>query len=594
MRLADPGRRAAISRVLFGIAFASAIAAVLLVLTGGFTIHPFGLRLSAHGALRPALLCLLSSTLAVRLLPEQRQAQIVGAAEHRMRALLPWIAVIASVTVLALGVRYGARAAGGGDSYGYVSEATLWRQGSLHVPSGAVPDAPWPNAPWTFAPAGYRPAGSDTLVPTYAPGLPILMALSQLAFGACGPYLVNPVCAAALVLLTYGLGARLSGRVTGAVAAAAIASSPAVLFMTMFPMSDVPAAAFWAAALLAACRGTLTGGAISGVLSGIAITVRPNLTPLAVAPALIAAWLTSGRTIQDRLRTTTVFACACAPFILFIAWLNNDLYGSPFQSGYGNTASLFAAAHIADNLARFHKWLWETQGALLFVFPIAVWTRGPEPSALALRRMLLMFIAVVVACYAGYTPFDAWWYLRFVLPAFPVVFALASDVVWSGTQRFGTRVRVVAMIAFACVLVDRGVTQARERGVFSIGIGEQKYADVGRYVGAALPENAIVLAVQHSGSIRYYARRRTLQWEWLDGEWLDRAIEHLRRSGFEPYLVLEESELAAFRQRFASQRAVSLIDRVPKARHARGVRVYGTGAVATATPDVIPHTTGCE
>jgi hypothetical protein len=364
--------------------------------------------------------------------------------------------------------------------------------------------------------------------------------------------------------------------------------------MSMFPMSDVPAAAFWSGALLLAARGTFPGAAAAGFIAGAAITIRPNLAPLVLGPAIIAARLAAGESTQRVLRTTMAFAGACAPFVIFIAWLNHDLYGSPLQSGYGDTASLFAAAHLAPNLTRFPHWLWETQGPLLFVFPLAALISGPGPSSLALRRILLLFIVVVIACYAGYTPFDAWWYLRFLLPAFPVVFVLAADVVWWGTERFGTRTRVVATVAFACILVDYGVTQARERGAFVIGVGEQKYADVGRYVAAALPENAVLLAVQHSGSIRYYAHRRTLQWEWLDGGWLDRAIEQLRRSGFEPYLVLEEWELAPFRQRFGSQRAVALVDREPKAVHSRGVRVYGTGAAPPTAPDVIPSTAGCE
>jgi hypothetical protein len=367
-----------------------------------------------------------------------------------------------------------------------------------------------------------------------------------------------------------------------------------LLLMSMFPMSDVAGAALWTAALLLASRTAWAAHAAAGVVSGIAITVRPNLAPLAVVPALIAASSATGAGVRPAVRAVLVFASACLPFVLFIAWLNNDLYGSPLLSGYGDATSLFAAAHIGANAVRFPRWLWDTQGPLLFAFPLAAWIRGPKPSGRALRRMLLVFVAGVFACYLGYTPFNAWWYLRFVLPALPVMFVLAADVAWCGTRRFGTRAQIAATVIVACVAVDYGLTPARQRGAFAIGDGEQKYADVGRYVAANLPVNAVVLAVQHSGSIRYYAQRRTLQWEWLDGAWLDRAIEHLRGAGFEPYLVLEEFELAAFRERFASQRGVAFVDRPPQAIHSRGVRIFGTGPVPTGAPRVIPHTTGCE
>ena len=594
MQPADERRRHAISRLLFALAIAAAAAAVLLGATGGFTIRPFGVRVSAHGALRPALLALLAAAVALRWLPAERQVQLLARWRHLTDRLLPVSAVFAATTVLVLGLTFGARVAGGSDGYGYVSEARLWLGGNLHVPSALVTDAPWPNAEWTFAPLGYRPADGHTVVPTYAPGVPLLMALFRTTLGSCGPYLVNPVCAAVLVLLAYGLGVRVSGPVTGAIAALSVASSPTLLFMSMFAMSDVPAAAFWTGAVLLACRSTRSSAAGSGLAAGIAITMRPNLAPLALGPALIAVWPMIRQDSRDAWRRLFVFGGACLPFVLFIALLNNRLYGSPFQSGYGDTAALFSAGHVPANFVRFPRWLWQTQGPLIFIFPAAMGIRSPGPSRLVLRRMLVAFVVLVFICYLWYTPFDAWWYLRFVLPAFPVMFVLAADVVWWGTRRFGSRARIVAAVVFAWVTIDYGITQARDRGAFEIGTGEQKYADVGRYVAGALPRNAVVFTVQHSGSIRYYSGRAIVQWEWMEGAWLDRAIEYLRASGFEPFVILEQSEMPVFRERFASQHSVGLIDRAPLAVHSRGVYIYGTSATAAAPPVTVPHTTGCE
>jgi hypothetical protein len=588
-------RRATLARLLFALSLASGAAALMLAATGGFTVRPYGIRISAHGSLRPMLLALLLAALSLRCLPHARQAQIVARGEDLLFRWLPAVALVASAAILALGVTLGTRAAGGSDGYGYVSEAQLWLAGDLHVHQDFVADVPWPNAEWTFAPLGYRPADGHTLVPTYPPGAPLLMALLTTAFGRCGPYLLNPICGALLVLLAYALGVRVSGRVTGAMAALSVASSPTVLFMSMWPMSDVPAAAFWTLSLLLACGRTWRAAAAAGVATGVAVAIRPNLAPLACFPLLMLAWPLR-RSPRQALWRGLTFGAACLPFVLFITWLNSDLYGSPLQSGYGEASSIFDSRNTLANLVRYPRWLWETQGPLPFLFPLAALIPGrPGEPPRWLRCVLVGFVAAVWACYLWYEPFDAWWYLRFVLPAFPVMFVLAADAVWRGAQRFGRRVRIVTAVVFVGVMMDYGLTQARARAAFGIGVGEQKYADVGRYVAHELPDNAVVFTMQHSGSVRYYSQRRTIQWQWLAPEWLDRAIDYLRGAGFEPYFVLEAWEVPRFREHFGSQQSVAVLDRPALAAHSRGVYIYATrSGDQHATPRAIPHTAGCE
>ena len=78
------------------------------------------------------------------------------------------------------------------------------------------------------------------------------MALALAVFGACGPFLVSPVFAALFVWLTFRLGTRAGGPTAGLVAALLVSTSPVVLFQTVWPMSDVPAAAVWTGAALVA------------------------------------------------------------------------------------------------------------------------------------------------------------------------------------------------------------------------------------------------------------------------------------------------------------------------------------------------------
>jgi hypothetical protein len=152
----------------------------------------------------------------------------------------------------------------------------------------------------------------------------------------------------------------------------------------------------------------------------------------------------------------------------------------------------------------------------------------------------------------------------------------------------------VVTLAVVLISAEYAITQVRTRAVLEIADGEQKYADVGRFVSTQLPANAIVLADLHSGSVRYYSGRTTIRYEWLDPEWLDRAMTYLAMSGFEPYLVLENSEVPRFRARFAGQTSVTLVDRPPIASYSRGVFIYSTGKVGGGAPLPIPRTTGCQ
>jgi 4-amino-4-deoxy-L-arabinose transferase-like glycosyltransferase len=391
------------------------------------------------------------------------------------------------------------------------------------------------------------------------------MVLFSIVFGANGGYFVSPVCGAALVLLTYALGVRLSGPIVGAIAALCVACSPTVLFLTLSTMSDIPVAAFWAASVLIAARRTTPAAFGSAVAAGIAIVIRPNLVFAAIIPLLIAAWPFPDRSVAAALRRAVTFGLACAPFALFIAWLFNDLYGSPLRSGYGANEELFKLEHVRPNLGLYPRWLWETQGPLVFLFLLGPFVAARRSIRSPLRWLFAAFVAVIVVPYLLYYSFDAWWYLRFLLPAFPFVFILAADAIWNGTERLGQDRRNLATALFTLVMLFFGASYTWQRDVLSAGRGEEKYADVGRYLDQVLPKNAVVYSLQHSGSIRHYTRRLTLRYDLLERNWLDGSIEYMEQIGYEPFIVLDYWEVPRFAERFASQKYVAIVAEEPRA-----------------------------
>ena len=89
-------------------------------------------------------------------------------------------------------------------------------------------------------------------------------------------------------------------------------------------------------------------------------------------------------------------------------------------------------------------------------------------------------------------------------------------------------------------------------GVFPPGEGERRYATIAEIVAQHTEPESVVITLQHAGSIRYYAGRETIRFDALDERWLDRAVEWLHQQGRPAYFLLEDADLAVFRQRFGA------------------------------------------
>jgi hypothetical protein len=604
-------RRRRTGYLVLSCAALAATAAVSAAVSGGFRFHVFGIPVSARGEHRAALVALVLALTGYVLLDRERALtrslggtlRTAAVRFHswtirRAAVLLAIVVLVAAAAVFWVGVRYGVRSAGGADSSGYVSQSILWREGTLRIRQDIAATAPWPNAGGTFAPLGYKPVAGHTLVPVYAPGLPLLMAAAEIVVGSCGPYYVGPLCAAILVWSTYVLGVRLAGHAPGTMAALAIAASPTMLFMSMSAMSDVPAAAFWTASLALATGRSAGATVASGAAAGIAITIRPNLAPLALFPMLIAVWPSMRAGRASAVRPGLLFAVACAPGALLVGWVFNHLYGSPFESGYGPAATLYKLEYFAANIVRYPRWLWETQTPFAFLFvltPLLIWRRPERRGATVWP--LLGFTGATFAAYLFYEPFNAWWFLRFLLPAFAPILVLSFAVAWWTAARWPRWIRGLAAVALTLYVVHDGVRLTREFGIKFLREGEQKYADAGRYIARELPLNAIVVSMLHSGSVRLYSGRPILRYDLMPPRWIDEAFDHLRREGHAPYLLLEDWEVTRFRERFASSKSVALVDATPIAARPDGhVLLFrgDAGEGPTAVRAVIPGTSGCR
>jgi len=457
-------------------------------------------------------------------------------------------AALASIVAL-LSIRYGAFVAGGSDAYGYVSEAYGWASGHLPRAYPIPLTLPFASSDWLQTPLGYWPGRiPHTIVPSYAPGLPLLMAAAIRLHAPLGPYIVTPISAALFVWTTFVLARRIAGPVAGLAAAALAASSPVALFMSLWPMSDLPAAAMWTGAAAAAIAGTRRGAIGAGLLAALGILIRPNLAPLALLPWVYIA-ATTLRT--ERWRRASIYCAPVAIAAAAVAALNTAWYGSPFLSGYGDPHVLYGLQNVAHNLRRYPAWLLESQSPWILVSAlslIAAWRRGPLRAPILLAWSM---VAVTFVCYAAYEQYEPWWYLRFLLPGLGALFALTAVALVVIAERvprpFG---RIAATALFLLIAVHALRFAAAELMYGPFKASEHKYADVGAFIARRMPAGAVFFAMQHSGTIRYYGGRHTLRYDLLDKDAAARAAGELECLGLHPYLAIEDAETADVRKVF--------------------------------------------
>ncbi len=512
---------------------------------------------------------------------------------------MSYVGVVLVALTIAISVHFGGFVAGGTDSSGYISFGELWRAGELYRPEPLHFWATWRNATESASPVAYRPGPiRGTEVPIYPMGFPLLCAAASSLVGPLGSYLVAPPMGGLLTWCAFVLGRRLAGVLAGILAAMLLGSSPVVLLHTVHPMSDVPAAACWMLAWLLALRGTASAGFAAGLVTTMAVLIRPNLAPLAIVPGGIILWseaqIRAPRTWRWREASVFVVAAAVGPAI--VAWSQSVLYGSPFVPGYVEWESFYRMARIGPNLIMYPRLLSTTHTLLpllgLILVPIAfLRTRlfsTRESRVIAVSAAALL--AINFALYLPYLSIDHWPMLRFLLPGLTALFTLFSGLlafityaVWRSRARWAA-----VIVPFAAAFVVARAAPMVEYSLRDWSV-QTRIRLMGHYLREALPPNAIVLGFMHTGEVAHYTGREVLRMDVLDPAALDGVVDDLKSHGYRPVLVLDDGyELGPFRQVFAASRygrldwapraaftsvaSISYYDLADQEPYARGVR----------------------
>jgi hypothetical protein len=220
-----------VRRGILVLAACCALWAPLVVLTGGFSVRIGPLSISSRNPRNAVVIVVVLLALAWTLGPAAARSAALGndlrwlLAQVRSRTVGAWrqwtaveaiviartraahaaaAATAVALAVVVVGFHEGAFVAAGSDAWGYISEAELWARGDLRIEQPLMRELT-PQVPAeALAPLAYRPSvDRTTIVPVVAPGLPLLMALFQVAAGPDAVFAVVPLMAGVAVLGTY-------------------------------------------------------------------------------------------------------------------------------------------------------------------------------------------------------------------------------------------------------------------------------------------------------------------------------------------------------------------------------------------------------
>jgi hypothetical protein len=257
--------------------------------------------------------------------------------------------------------------------------------------------------------------------------------------------------------------------------------------------------------------------------------------------------------------------------------LHHLLYGSATASGYGTTSGFFSSDHIVPNVRRYFGWLVESQTVIALVGLLALFLPfrrlWPRENLRITTLVAPLFVGMIWTSYILYLVWDEWWYLRFVLPSYPLIMvgtgAVAAALVrWRPREM--TWVVGLLVIVLGCVQLAR----AYDYGVHDTWAGERRYVMAARMLRQLTPRDSLVIANQHMATARYYGSRVSIRFDSLSRDWLDRSIRWLERRDVQTFLLVEDWELPAFRTRFVGERAIERLNQPPLAIYREPGLVY--------------------
>lgn len=427
-----------------------------------------------------------------------------------LRAVLIGFAGVAGAAYLITLAAHISPHAGGADSSGYLNSARMLGHGKFLTPARTLPGhAATEFGEMTFQPLGFRiqPA-TGQIAPTYPIGFPLhLFAAARIAGWHNAAIVVNVVTVLVSGGLFWALARRLGLQPIWAGAGVALLwLCPLFLFSALQPMSDLLALAWSLAVLYCALRAKdhWAWALACGISLGLAVLVRPTNALLAV-PVGVA--------LGFHWRSYLAVGLGGLPGAAAFAFYNWRVYGSPVLTGYGDVSSAFSREFLSHNLAHFARWI----PALLSPVIMLVLAAPFLPAA---RQRGYGMLAAWWVTLTGFYSFyynsgETWWYLRFILPAFPALILGSLAVLATSAQAFRVRTRLGLVAVSGVLLFAAGwqIRQIQHLAVMTFEQGERNYPDAAHWAQKNLPANSAIFCLQVSGAFYYYSDFMMVRWD---------------------------------------------------------------------------------
>jgi hypothetical protein len=439
---------------------------------------------------------------------------------------------------LLLADRIGA-VAGSSDTSGYMNDARLLASGNLHPSQRLVAGVPSSHLPYmAYVPLGFLPLNEAQMYPTYPMGLPLVILGSSAVFGwDLGPNVAMWVLSMACILAMYyfciegGLGRELS-----MLGSLFLGSSPLFLFMSLQAMSDVPATFCAVISITSALKAAKHNR--WSILSGFACFLGYVIRPTGLLMLLPVALL-----LPRRRKVYLSFLLGGLPWILWSVTMNRLLYGHIFTTGYGDVGSLFKFRYLWPTLCSYSKWIPIELTPLIFLalgFPIF-----SRVQPLMFRLAIVAWISLLLGFYSFYQyTHETWWYLRFVLPAYPALIFCMLVILKAMISKW-QHLRYGAWCLLLAFTVAWNYRASSKLAALDSGRDERIYASTCKYINSNLPRNAVYLCMQESGALTYYTKNQIIRWDRIAADNFPSIVNACQMSSQPIYMVLfsfEENE----------------------------------------------------
>ncbi len=421
-----------------------------------------------------------------------------------------WVGLALAATAFVAYSFFRVRYAGGCDSWAYLSHARVLRGVDVGL-EGSLDPVRYP----AVVPLCYELAGRN-LVSGMPPGYSFELALGGL-LGA--EFFVSPAVGALLVLLLHGFARKQVGTLTAACLTLLWASAPIVIWGSISVMGDLSAACglLVAHAMLEAQRPRAAGLAL-----GFSVGIRPtNLLFVA------STWV--GRSWRQLLPFGFGLAAALAFWFAF----GLGRYGPSMFGMYTSNAHGVTYEHFGGQL-----WFIVSRTLRTFplLFPLAI--LGAAASFRS-RLGLVIWASSIMLFYAGWRwPYEAWWWTRHVLPAYPALALLSFHGAARARDWLAQRNRhLFGWLGGAAVALNLAwsLSYAEARGLFSMTL-EAYYPRNAAIVARTVSRDSLIGALNFSGPLRLYAGLESFRWDSPDAPQL---IDDALSLGRPVYVIIE-------------------------------------------------------